>query len=231
MKLHRIKIYRLISLCIFLMTGLFNTGMAQKAGGGVVDIDGNHYQTVIIGNQEWMASNLKTTRLNDGEAIQNVTADSAWSRLSTPAYCWYNNDISNKDTHGALYNWYVIETGKLCPKGWHIPSDEEWESLINYLGGAEVAGGKLKETGTGFWVNPNTGASNESGFSGLASGNRYGYKISPFLQIGYYSDWWSSTLFRARTAWSRRLHFNSTIVSRNTRELRDGCSVRCVKDY
>lgn len=223
--------YKLLVMFILLNLNSFLVKtMAQSKGGGISDIEGNNYQTVIIGKQEWMATNLKTTKFNDGETIPNVTSDSVWSNLSTPAYAWYENDISNKNNYGALYNWYSVNTGKLCPNGWHVPSDAEWEILVNYLGGNNVAGGKLKETGTQFWLSPNEKASNESGFSGLASGNRTGFKISPFHQIGYYGDWWSSSQYLAGTAWSRRLHFNTTTVSRNTGDLKTGYSVRCLKD-
>jgi uncharacterized protein (TIGR02145 family) len=224
-------ICRLFVLCILLNLNDISIKIsAQSPGGGMNDIEGNTYQTVIIGKQEWMATNLKTTKFADGEIIQNIINDSEWSHTSIPAYCWYENNISNKNSYGALYNWYSLNTGKLCPNGWHVPSDAEWTILVNTLGGNNVAGGKLKETGTKFWLSPNEGASNESGFSGLASGNRYGHKIGPFLQIGFYSDWWSSTLHIAGTAWSRRLHFNTTTVSRNCGDLRAGYSIRCLKD-
>ncbi len=225
------RFYHLLVICILLsLNGFLMKTTAQSIGGGISDIEGNNYQTVIIGKQEWMVTNLKTTKFNDGEIIPNIIVDSEWSRLSAPAYSWYENNISNKDIHGALYNWYTINTGKLCPNGWHVPSDDEWAILVNHLGGNNVAGGKLKETGIKYWLSPNEGATNESGFSGFASGNRYGFKIGTFLQMGYYCDWWSSTMFRLRTAWSRRLHFNSIIVSRNSHDLKDGCCVRCLKD-
>ena len=134
----------------------------------VKDIDGNIYHTVTIGNQVWMVENLKTTRYNDGTAIPNVTDSSVWSKLSTPAYCWYNNDASSyKATYGALYNWYAVNVQKLCPKGWHVASNAEFYALNSFLDGEC---GKLKEAGTIHWYSPNKGATNETGFTALPGG-------------------------------------------------------------
>lgn len=113
----------------------------------VSDIDGNFYRTVRVGSQLWMAENLRTTRLNDGQPIPNVTSFSDWPGLLTPGYSWYDNDPANAPRHGALYNWYAVGTGRLAPTGWHVPSADEWEVLIQYLGGDSVAGGRLKEGG------------------------------------------------------------------------------------
>jgi uncharacterized protein (TIGR02145 family) len=176
-----------------------------KAGiDSIADIDGNFYETVKIGTQIWMSENLKTTRLNDGTLIPNVTEGIAWHEeygITTPAYCWYNNDaFTYKETYGALYNWYAINTGNLCPTGWHVPLRDEWETLINYLGGDRVAGGKLKATGTieggnGLWQTPNTGATDEVCFKGLPGGYRYYYDnlqggVLDFANIGQYGQWW-----------------------------------------
>ena len=126
----------------------------------------NHWHTGLDGR------NLKTTKYNDGTSIPNVTNDTSWSNLTTGAYCWYNNDVSYKNPYGALYNWYAVNTGKLAPKGWHVPSDAEWTTLITYLGGESIAGGKLKEAGTTHWLSPNTEATNSTGFSALPGGRR-----------------------------------------------------------
>jgi uncharacterized protein (TIGR02145 family) len=135
---------------------IFNPSLTY---GEVSDIDGNYYKTIQIGSQIWMAENLKTTRYNDGSNIPLVTDNTAWSNLTTPGYCWYNNDAATyKNVYGALYNWYAVNTGKLCPSGWHVPSEYEWTLLVNYLGGVYAAGGKLKETGTTHWYSPNAGA-------------------------------------------------------------------------
>ena len=163
------KIYQL-ALMIFLLlliSIISKTSSAKQTGGTITDIDGNSYRTVIIGEQEWMGENLKVTRFNDGKEIPYVPEMDEWTRVTGPAYSWYDNDISNKDTYGALYNWFAVSSGKLCPAGWRIPDDSDWEVLTDFLGGLSVAGGKLKETGTSHWTLPNSGATNETGFSAL----------------------------------------------------------------
>ncbi len=221
--------YSSILLLIVLNCCFFDAGAQIKNGGGVTDIDGNTYKTVTIGGREWMAENLKTTKLNDREEIPNITDNAKWRALKTPAYCWYDNDISKKDSHGALYNWHTVSTKKICPKGWHVPSDNEWSQLVEFLGGDKVAGGKMKEIGTEYWLTPNEGATNESGISGRAYGTR-GFRTGPFLQLGYYADWWTSTEYLGGTAWQRRLHFNNTTVTRNASDKRVDYAIRCIKD-
>ena len=166
--------------------------LSLQADLGLTDIDGNAYKAIKIGNQVWMYENLKTTKLNDGTAIPLVTTSAAWGNLTTPGYCWYNNDeASNKNVYGALYNWYTINTGKLCPAGWHVPTVAEWTTLTTFLGGESVAGGKLKETGIAHWKSPNTGASNETGFTALPGGFRDFDGV--FAQIYNSGCWWSAT--------------------------------------
>jgi len=195
----------------------------------VTDYDGNVYPTVTIGTQTWMAENLKTTKYNDGTAIPLVTNSTEWSNLTTPGYCWYNNDeASYKNTYGALYNWYTVNTEKLCPTGWHVPTDSEWVTLTDYLGGISVAGGKLKETGTTHWKNPNTGATNESGFTALPGG--YRSNDGAFDDVGYYGSWWSSTEYSTTNAYSRRLYYNYAYFYRLYYNKKLGYSVRCVRD-
>ncbi len=141
--------------------------------GTVTDIDGNVYQTIGIGSQYWTAENLKTTRFNDGTPIPLVTDNSTWEFLVAPGYCWYNNDeAASKEVYGALYNWYVVVSSKLPPEGWHVSTDAEWTILETFLGGITGAGGKLKETGTDHWLTPNTGATDETGFTALPGGIR-----------------------------------------------------------
>jgi uncharacterized protein (TIGR02145 family) len=195
----------------------------------VTDVDGNSYNTITIGTQTWMAENLKTTRLNDGTSIPLVTSSATWGTLTTPAYCWYNNDeASNKVTYGALYNWYTANTGKLCPSGWHIPSDAEWTTLTDLFGGLSVAGGKMKEAGTGHWISPNVGATNESGFTGLPAG--YRDKTSGFLNIGTYALWWASTGINSTDSWGRGLYNLDATVYRYPYYTNHGFSVRCIKN-
>lgn len=196
--------------------------------GSITDIDGNTYKTVTIGTQTWMAENLKVTKYNDGIAIPNVTDDTAWGELTTGALCDYDNTPSNSETYGKLYNWHAVNTGKLCPTGWHVPSDAEWTELTDYLGGTSVAGGKLKETGTTHWASPNTGATNETGFTALPGGRRI-YYVS-FINIGYFGLWWSATESSATNAWYRAMYSDYSNVGRNDYSKELGCSVRCLRD-
>ena len=199
-------------------------------GGSVTDVDGNLYTTLTIGTQVWMASNLKTTKYNDNTAIPLIIDGTQWENLSTPGYCWYNNDApANKDTYGALYNWYTVNTGKLCPTGWHVPTNSEWSSLATYLGGEGVAGGKLKESGTSHWISPNTGATNEAGFTALPNGYRSQYSGS-FVSLGRYGDIWSSTEETTSNAWSRNMSYNDSWFARSSYSKKGGFSVRCLKN-
>jgi uncharacterized protein (TIGR02145 family) len=194
----------------------------------VTDIDGNVYNTVTIGTQVWMAENLRTTKYNDNTAIPNITDTTAWKALTTPAYCWYNNDASTyKANYGALYNWYTVNTGKLAPKGWHVPTDAEWTTLTTYLGGAAVAGGKLKETGTVHWID-NMYATNETGFTALPGGLRW--EDGLFYNVGVIGKWWSATEFLTNNAWYRQMYSKDSDVERYGYFKRPGFSVRCVKD-
>ena len=192
----------------------------------VTDMDGNTYKTIRIGQQIWMAEDLKTSKYNDGTAIPLVTNNTEWAELTTPGYCWYNNDAATyKATYGALYNWYTVNTGKLCPTGWHVPTDAEWAILITYLGGESVAGDKLRETGT-------TGATNESGFTALPSG--YRYDNGTFYYIGdELGAWWSATKLDAsellRGAWYHFL-INSD-PNLQFYNLVAGLNARCLRDY
>jgi len=196
----------------------------------VEDIDGNVYKTVKIGHQTWMTKNLKTTRFNDGTPIPLVTGGAAWAALSAPAYCWYNNDsVSYKNTYGALYNGYAVMTGKLCPTDWHVPSDEDWTKLINYLGGESFAGDRLKETGTDYWVSPNTGATNESGYTALPGGLRYYDGI--FHDFGFSGYWWTSTEYSDTRAFFRYMDYEYSNVFSFNNSKNIGFSVRCLRDY
>jgi uncharacterized protein (TIGR02145 family) len=204
--------------------------LTSGSGGTVTDIDGNVYTTVIIGTQIWLGENLKVTHYRNGDVLPNVTNGTQWNRLSTGAYCWYNNDeAAYKNVYGAYYNWFtVVDSRNLCPTGWHIPNDAEWTTLTNYLGGDSVAGDKMKETGTVHWLSPNTGATNECGFTGLPGGSRYG--TGPFNDIGYSGNWWSSTAYEPHDAWFRYLLFNDGSVLKDWYNKGNGFSVRCVRD-
>lgn len=222
-KKHLTKLY----VCALIMGTIVNTLIAQD-GNIVKDQDGNNYKTVKIGNQTWMAENLKTTKYNDGTAISLVSDSTVWVALTTPAYCWYDNDTTYKNTYGALYNGHTINTGKLCPYGWHVSTDVEWSTLVSYLGGESVAGGKLKETGTPHWSSPNLGATNESGFAALPGGSRYTNGL--FFTIKNIGYWWSSTENKTLNGWYRSMNNRNSAVSRSYIDLTNGFSVRCVKD-
>jgi uncharacterized protein (TIGR02145 family) len=200
----------------------FNTALVY---GSVKDIDGNNYKTIQIGSQEWMAENLRTTRFRDGTGIQFLVKGSDWAALTGPGYCWYNNDSI---VFGALYNYYAVNTGNLCPAGWHIPSDGEWSALTIYLGPESIAGNKLKEAGTGHWTGLNSVATNESGFTALPGGCRT--YTGSFTNIGRYGYWWSSTEATASSAYSRDLYYGYSNIDRNSGSKLSGFSVRCVKD-
>jgi uncharacterized protein (TIGR02145 family) len=195
----------------------------------ITDLDGNGYHTITIGTQVWMVENLRTTKYNDGTEIPFIvdTAE-AWYELNTPGYCWYDDDKSNKDSIGALYNWHALNTGKLCPKGWHVPTDSDWTILAEYLGGEKIAGGKMKETGITHWFSPNTGATNSSGFTALPAGFRGKTGFIP-LSIGT-ALFWSSTAFDDVDGWTRYLLFDSETLGRNNGGKYHGFSIRCLKD-
>jgi uncharacterized protein (TIGR02145 family) len=208
----------------------------------IADLDSNGYNTIIIGTQTWMAENLKTTRYNDGTSIPLVTDTTIWVNLSTAAYCWYNNDsISNKATYGALYNWYTVNSGNLCPTGWHVPTDAEFNTLELYLGVplAQIdlwgwhgtdQGAQMKNT-TGW--NAGGNGTNTSGFSALPGGYTF-YANSSFYAMGIIGVWWSSTedpaIIPHTVSWYRRLDGDHNDIYKATTNKKAGISVRCLKD-
>lgn len=205
--------------------------------GSLSDQEGNVYKTIVIGSQEWMAENLNTSIYLNGEPIPNVTDSLMWPGLTSGAWCYYNNDSLNKCPYGKLYNWYsvVSTTNKICPLGWHVPMDADWNSLINYfdsnaIGGMAInsAGGKLKSSCIQYWLNPNQDANNESGFSGLPGG--YRYTDGSFSSIGTYGNWWGSWGGGYYGTWSRSLNANDGSASRHGNGKQFGLSIRCVKD-
>jgi uncharacterized protein (TIGR02145 family) len=198
----------------------------------VYDVDANPYDTVHIGNQVWLKQNLRTTRYNNGVTyIPQVQGHTQWESLNTGARCYYNNDsASYAATYGALYNFFAVDTGMLCPTGWHVPSQAEWDTLINFLGGTAVAGGMLKDTGFTFWNTPNTGATNQTGFTALASGYRNYSSTQTFYQLGYATNFWTSTEVWAEPAYYFTLSFNSSQTLLNWYSKRMGNAVRCLKN-
>ena len=199
----------------------------------VTDIDGNVYHTVTIGTQVWMVENLKTTKYRNGDLIPNVTGDAEWAGLTTGAYCNNNNDGSIAGTYGRLYNWYAVnDIRNIAPAGWHVASKTEWTTLTDFLGGQEVAGGKLKETGTTHWESPNTGAANQTGFTALPGGERKSVTgvNHTFWFDGKWGYWWSSHSVDADWANMWYMHHESSSCSRGISYKYCGYSVRCVRD-
>lgn len=182
---------------------------------------------VAIGTQVWMTKNLNVTRYRNGDLIPQVTDLNEWASLTTGAWCYYENDSNNGKVYGKLYNWYAVnDPRRLAPQGYHVPSDTEWETLITFLGGMTVAGGRLKATTR--WTSPNTGASNSTGFTGLPGGFRrfFGY----FNSVGIEGQWWSSTEFDSDNAYFRSLEYTSQYMFRDGDYKIGGLSVRCIKD-
>ncbi len=200
---------------------LFNTDLTYDS---ISDYEGNYYKTIEIGDQTWMAENLICTKFNEGSDIINVIDDQSWNSSATGSYCWYNNDISNREIYGALYNWYAVSSGKLCPAGWHVPSHSEWMTMIEQLGGELVAGGKMKEVDTLHWQSPNTAATNESGFTALPGGIR---TVSGYFQIlGTSGRWWKSEEGDVVEV----TYNNGEVKTDIGCVYRRGLSIRCIKD-
>lgn len=194
------------------------------------DGDNNNYPTVQIGTQIWMAENLKTTKYNGGSDVHLVSDNAAWAGLTDPGYCWYSNDEATyKNIYGALYNWYAANSGTLCPSGWHVPAESEWIDMGAFLGGAEEVGFKLKETGFLHWYTPNTGATNESGWTGLPGGYR-DYSTGAYSGLTYYGIWWTGEEYSATTGSAGILYYNSSIIDGDEYRKSFGYSVRCLKD-
>ena len=208
----------------------------------MTDIDGNIYETVQIGNQVWMAENLRVTHYRDGTAITNITDEAAWSDSSTEAYCYYDNNSSNGDTYGALYNWYAVsDSRKIAPAGWHVPTDTEWKELEMYLGMSQSEADDTGYRGTNegsklagnadLWDSgalENDSAFGSSGFTALPGGGRY-YDGS-YSHMGYFGSFWSATEYGSNFAWYRNLPYFDSDVLRNYLNKRFGFAVRLLRD-
>ena len=193
------------------------------------DEDNNHYTVVTIGNQTWMASNLKTTKYNDGTPIPEVTEANSWANTTTPAYCWYDNDPANASVYGALYKWQTVDGGDLCPTGWRVPTTTDWTVLVNYLGADTLAGGMLKETGTQHWDTLMPGTTNSTGFTALPGGMR-SVSGGTFQNKGSHAYFWTSEDYSAHFAHMRYMTYNSNAFSAAGNNKGNGFSVRCVKE-
>ena len=233
-----------ITVCFIMLSASCNKKSPTGAGNDdntLTDIDGNEYQIIQIGNQWWMAENLKVTHYRNGDAIPNVTDGPEWSNLTTGAYCMYDNSASNGNIYGYLYNWYAIDADhNIAPQGWHVPTDEDWKELEMFLGMSQTEadamvwrgtdeGGKLKETGTAHWNDPNIGATNESGFSALPGGYHW-HDDGSFHAINQMAKLWSSTEYNNLSAYYRTLWYNNSEVGRSHSDKRYGHSIRLVKD-
>jgi len=203
----------------------------------VTDVDGNTYMAVTIGKQVWMTENLRTTKFNDMSVITNVTGNNIWANITIPAYSWFDNDTAYRDLYGGLYNYFTVESGKLCPDGWHVPSNDEFKALEKSLGMTQAGAdslewrgtdqGKKMKSRTGWNYNGN--GTNSSGFSGLAGGYRYGVDGS-FNDLGAVSYWWTSSKKSSTLGLYRRLDYNQIKVYAEGVRLQAGKYVRCVRD-
>lgn len=228
----------LIMTLVFVFTSSCKKDSPDISYGSITDQSGNTYKTVEIGTQTWMAENLATTRFYDDVDILNVTGNSEWADLKTPAYCWYNNDeTASKPIYGALYNWYAVATEKLCPAGWHVPSDAEFKILEMFLGMAQAEADELEWRGTdqGSQLKSTTGweagenGSNSSGFSALPGGYRY-HLDGSFNNIGELGYWWCSDEKAPTLSNYRRLNGNNDGIYREATLGAAGKYVRCIKD-
>ena len=218
-------------------TGLviFNTttnSLETKNSSGWVSLSSSFVPmpAIVIGTQQWMRENLDVLTYRNGDIIPQVTDPTAWAALTTGAWCYYNNDSTQGNKYGKLYNWHAVNDPRgLAPQGWHVPSDAEWTILETALGGASVAGGKMKEAGTLNWTTPNTGGNNNSGFAGLPGGNRN--YLGSFVNVGNLGNWWSSTEEDSVGAWLRYLGYNISDLLRGGANYKYyGFSVRCLRD-
>ncbi len=192
------------------------------------DHEGNIYKTIQIGSQTWMAENLKVVTYLNGDSIVNVTNNATWAGMGVGAYSYNNNNPSNNCPYGKLYNWYAVnDSRKICPSGWHVPSDQEWTILTDHLGGVEKASSKLKSKSG--WFEEGHDGNNSSGFSALPGGNRY-HGLGTFNLLGHWGYWWSSSEFNINDAWYRGMDCSNSVVLRYLDYKEDGFSVRCLKD-
>jgi uncharacterized protein (TIGR02145 family) len=204
-----------------------------KFNGTVSDIEGNTYKVVSIGKQAWMAENLKVSKYNDGTLIPYVSDRTQWKTLQTPAWSYPVSNEKYNQKFGKLYTWYVVEANlksnkNVCPTGWHVPSEADWKVLVDFLGGEEVAGGKMKEVGTTTWNTPNVDANNTSLFTAISGGNRFFDGVD--VNEGFSAGFWSSTSYDTIKAWYRHLNDFEGKISRYVFEKNCGFSIRCVKD-
>jgi uncharacterized protein (TIGR02145 family) len=232
------------TLAIFILTScsknkIDTPPITTKNDGEVVDIDGNAYHTTKIGNQIWFVENLKVNHLNNGQAILNLKDSASWTKSKKPSYCYYNNDSVGNRIYGKLYNFYTVNTGKVCPTGWKVPSDSDWFKLLSFVGGENIAAGKLKVKTYKYWGAPNVGAVDSFGFSALPGGYR-SYNSTHFYGRNIFGNWWSSKIIKQyyggapstddSLARSFTMYYDKANVINITNWFNNGLSIRCIKE-
>ena len=225
---YKIRVTSVVNSSVYGESPMFRISESTGSTGTVSDADGNTYNTIKIGKQWWTKQNLKTTRYNDFSFIPWQNNITTWLALTSGAYCYYENNTSYLNTYGALYNWYAVNSGKLCPAGWHVPSITEWDELVIFTGGESIAGGKLKEIGTTHWAYPNTGADDGFGFTGLPGG--YLMDSKGFGNRTISGFFWSSTMYSSTHSSYIKLEYNITGTIKGNAPKYGGMSVRCVRD-
>ncbi len=240
----RYSAYAVVAILLVVATGCVKEKpVAFSVGEPVIDVDGNEYKTIKIGDRVWMAENLKVAHYRNGDPIPQVTEEEEWIALETGGWCYYNNDPETGAVYGKLYNWYAVADPRgLAPEGWHIPTDDEWAEMekalgmnskelrdIEFRGKEENVGSKLKEVGTSHWGEPNSDATNESGFSALPGG--YRDNDGPFNYFGKYASFWTASKAEdGKRVFFRGLTSTDPGVYRFRFNQKCGFSVRCVKD-
>ena len=222
------------SLLTTILTVAISVCFSQQYGSFKDPRDGKVYKIAYVGNQEWMTENLNTDRFQNGDPIPEAKTQEQWKtayREGKPIWCYYDFDSTNGPNYGKLYNWYAVtDSIGLCPLGWHVPTDAEWTTLNNFLGGESIAGGKMKSTSS-LWNTSyysNMGATNESGFTGHPGGSRY--NGGSFWDLGILGYWWSASQFDATNAWFEKLIINNNSSFKNKWHKSIACSVRCIRD-
>lgn len=234
--MNRILQLRLCVTMLLLLSGLCAFWACKKDppsdDSQLKDFDGNIYTSVIIGSQEWMVQDLKTTHYRNGDEILTGVESTEWKDLTAGAFCNYNGDAGLVATYGRLYNWFAVTDPRgLCPAGWHVPTKDEWDTLMNFLGGQYVAGGKLKEADTVHWDSPNIDATNETGFTALPCGTR-NYSSAQYIGLGNQVHFWADFEHLSNTTRAARFYiFNyQGILQMDYGDKNFGNSVRCLRD-
>jgi len=226
---------------IILLVVFSTIGCSKESS--ITDIDGNEYKTITIGEQVWMAENLKVTHYRNGNAIPNLTANGDWTSTSSGAYCYYDNSVSNADTYGALYNWYAVNNSRnIAPEGWHVPTDAEWKELEMYLGmsQSEADDTGYRDTNEGsklagnadLWYSGSLESDSEFGYSGFSAlpGGCRDYSDGYYNYMRTNGYFWSATESYSNTAWTRNLDYNHSDIGRYYSVKSYGFAIRCVKD-